>query len=46
MRGGNLNFDCLDLRNCLADSVCVQWIYAQYPQWDKASCRLNSTADR
>ena len=37
MRGGNLNFDCLDLRNPLADSVCVQQICAQYPQWDEAT---------
>ena len=28
MRSGNLNFDILDLRDRLADSAVVQWIYA------------------
>jgi len=46
MRGGNLNYDCLDLRDRLGDSALVQWIYAQYPQWDEASRRLNSSANR
>ena len=26
MIGGNMNFDCLDLRDRLADGVLVQWI--------------------
>ena len=29
MRGGNLNFDSLDLQDCLADSSLVQWIYSE-----------------
>ena len=46
MRGGNLNFDCLDLRDCLADSSLIQCIYSELPEWSEASRRLNSGADR
>lgn len=46
MRGGNLNFDCLDLRDRLADSSIVQWIFSMYPQWDEPSRRLKTTIDR
>ena len=46
MRGGNLNFDCLDLHDHLADYAVVQWIYAEHPEWQEPSRRLNSSADR
>ena len=45
-RGGNLNFDCLDLRDRLADAVLIQWIYSKHPEWDKTSRRLNNSIDR
>ena len=46
MINGHLNFDCLDLRDRLADATLVQWIYSQYPEWDRSSRKLNNTVDR
>jgi len=46
MRGGNLNFDSLDLRDRLGDSSLVQWVYSEHPEWDEPSRRLNTSADR
>ena len=46
MINGNMNFDCLDFCDRVADVTIVQWIYSQHPEWDKSSRRLNNTVDR
>ena len=46
MINGHLNFNCLDLRDRLADATLVQWIYSQHPEWDRSSRKLNNTVDR
>ena len=46
MMRGNLNFDCLDLRDRLGDAVLVQWIYTQHLEWDQSTCRITNTVDR
>ena len=43
---GNMNFDCLDLRDRLGDAVMIQWIYSDHPEWDRPSRRINNTNDR
>ena len=45
-RRGNLNFDCLDLRDRLGDAVLIQWIYSEHPEWDRSVRRLTNTVDR
>ena len=45
-RRGNLNFDCLDLRDRLGDAGLIQWIYSEYPEWDESSRRLTNSMDR
>eukprot|EP00986_Skeletonema_menzelii_P017389 scaffold19230_cov154-Skeletonema_menzelii.AAC.1 len=44
--GGNLNFDCLELRNRAGDAATCNWIYGQYPEWKEPSRRLTSSIDR
>ena len=46
IRKGNLNFDCLDLRNRAADAGLVQWVYGMHSEWDLPSQRLKSSYDR
>ena len=46
LRRGNLNLECLDLRDRLGNAVLIQWIYTEYPEWDEPSCRLTDTMDR
>ena len=46
MHRGDLNFDCLDLRNRAADAGLVQWVYGMHPEWDLPSRRLKSSYDR
>ena len=46
MRNGDMNFDCLDLRNRVGDAGLVQWVYAQHPEWERGARRLNTTIDR
>ena len=43
---GNVNFDCLDLRDRLGDAVLIQWIYSEHPEWDKSARRVTNTIDR
>ena len=43
---GNMNFDCLDMRDRLGDSVLIQWIYSEHPEWDRSARRLTNTMDR
>ena len=43
---GNMNFDCLDVQDRLGDSVMVQWIYAEHPEWDRAPRKLTNSVDR
>lgn len=41
-----MNFDALGLRERMADSACVDWIYAQHPEWKPPSKHLHSSVDR
>ena len=45
-KGGHVNFDTLDLRNRAADATLCNWVYGLHPEWDVASRRLKSCADR
>lgn len=44
--GGNLNFDCLELRNRAGDAATCDWIYGQHPEWKEPSRRLTNSIDR
>ena len=46
LRGGDMNFDAEGLRSRVGDASMVSWIYSQYPEWENASRRLKSSADR
>ena len=46
MINGNMNFDCLDLQDRIADATLVQWIYTQHPEWDRSARKLTNTVNR
>jgi len=45
-RNGNLNFDCLDLRDRLATCVGISQVLSRHPEWKAPSRRLTSSYDR
>ncbi len=46
MRGGDLNFTLLDLRDRTVDATTIGHMYAQNPQWNTLSQKLSSSFDR
>ena len=46
MHSGDMNFNCLDLRNRVADTSLVEWVYSQHPEWNRSARRLNTTLNR
>ena len=46
MMRGHLNFNCLDLCDCIGDAVLIQWIYSEHPEWDRTDRRVPNTVDR
>jgi len=46
LRGGYLNFICLDLRDRIASVGLVQLTFSEFPKWDNKSRRLTSTINR
>jgi hypothetical protein len=45
-RNGNLNFDCLDLRDRIGTSVGISQVFARHPEWRSPARRLTTFNDR
>jgi hypothetical protein len=46
MRGGDLNFALIGLRDRMADATTIGHIYAENPQWSTLSRKLSCSFDR